>query len=63
MIKVTVHLDGNNFGYVEYKCNETIQQFIEWSKNPCVTLTEKDTKKIISIPIQKYVVVVEKLDE
>lgn len=63
MIKVRVQLDGNQFGYITYICNETIEQFFEWRNNHCILLTEKDTNKIISIPLQKYVVEVEKIDE
>ena len=63
MIKVTVHLDGNQFGYATYICNETVEQFFEWCDNNCILLTEKDTNKIISIPLQKYIIEVEKIDD
>lgn len=35
MIKVRVRLDGNDFGYVEYKCDETMEEYLEWLNSPC----------------------------
>ena len=58
MIKVRVHLDGNDFGYCTYTCNETLKQFLEYTSgpNPLIRLTEVDTNAFISIPIRRYVV-------
>lgn len=62
MIKVTVYLDGNEFGYCEFKSDATIQDFIKWSnESKIIALTEYGTNKLFTIPITKYVVVVESL--
>lgn len=65
MIKVKILLDGNQFGCYETICNETIQQFIEYMNYEvnCIGLTEKDTNRLISIPVSKYVVIVDPIDE
>ena len=65
MIKISVLLDGNKQGCCTFICNETMKQFIQYTKNPapCIALTEKDTNNFISIPIQKYIVIAEELDE
>lgn len=68
MIKVKVQLDGNQFGYVTYICEQTI----EWYKDALalvdndvtlIALTEVNTGALITIPIKRYIVEVEKIDE
>lgn len=68
MIKVRVQLDGNQFGYVTYICKQTI----EWYKAALalvdndvalIELTEANTGALITIPIKRYIVEVEKIDE
>ena len=65
MIKVRVHLDGNDYGYTTYTCNATMEQFLTYlsGSNPLVGLTEVDTNAFISIPIRRYVVEAWEVDE
>ena len=65
MIKVKVQLDGNQFGYVQYTCKESIKEYCNYVRSPAniIMLTEIDSGAIITIPTDKYVVEAWEVDE
>lgn len=65
MIKIRIHLDGNEQGYLTYTCKESMEEYMELLSEPLtlIGLTEKDTEALITIPIKKYVIEVWSIDE
>ena len=65
MIKVRVHLDGNQFGCLNYTCKESVDEYRSFIKSPAniIMLTEIDSEAIITIPTDKYVIEAWEIDE
>lgn len=66
MIKVRIHLDGNEQGYLTYTCKESMKEYIDFitNSNPRVLgLTEIDSNAFITIPWKRYVVEAWELNE
>ena len=65
MIKIRIHLDGHDRGFLEYVCKETMEQYLEFISSPSelIGLIEIDSKALISIPVNKYVVEAWSLDD
>ena len=65
MIKVRIHLDGNECGYLTYACKETIEQYKDYltSGASVIGLTEINSDALITIPFKRYVVEAWSADE
>ena len=59
MIKVTVYLDNHQYSF---QSDNTIKDILEWSNESGILgLIESKTGRLITIPINKYLVTVEPL--
>ena len=59
MIKIRIQIDGNQFGFVEYECVETLEEYLDCIKGSAtsiVALKERHSGAIVTIPLKKYVV-------
>ena len=66
MIKIRIHLDGNDQGYLTYTCKETMEEYLDYIINGSASIlgvTEADTNAFITIPWKRYVVEAWELEE
>lgn len=57
MIKVKIYLNGGNYEYLAYVCNETEEDFLEAAAaSDIMIFTDAETGAVITVPTNKYII-------